>query len=56
MDLIILILWTIIGVINFIHFKIDMKENNNSELKYYFLQYMFIWICVMGFSISKVIN
>ena len=56
MDWFILILWVVMGVINFIYFNIDMKKNNNSELKYYFWQYLFIWIWLMGFLISKVIN
>lgn len=53
MNLLTLILWIIIGVMNFIHFGIDIKKGNN-ELKDYFWQYL-AWFMVMVSLIPNVI-
>lgn len=55
MNLLTLILWIIIGVMNFIHFGMDIKKGN-SELKYYFWQYFLAWFMVMVSLIPNVIN
>lgn len=55
MNLLVLILWICIGVMNFIHFGMDIKKGNN-ELKYYFWQYLFAWFMVMVSLIPNVIN
>lgn len=47
MNWLILILWICIGVMSFIRFRIDMKKDNNSDLKYYFWQYTLAWVMVM---------
>lgn len=55
MNLAVLILWVIIGVMNFIHFGMDIKKGNN-ELKYYFWQYLLAWVMLMTFLASRVVN
>lgn len=55
MNLVVLILWVIIGVMNFIHFWVDIKKNDNSELKYYFWQYLLAWFAVITFLASRVV-
>ena len=55
MNLLVLILWICIGVMNFIHFRMDIKKGNN-ELKYYFWQYLLAWVMLITFLIPNVIN
>lgn len=56
MSWLVLILWICIGVMNFIHFRMDMKKDNKSGLKYYFWQYAFAWVMVIISLIPNVIN
>ena len=47
MNWFVLILWICSGVMSFIRFGIDMTQDNNSNLKYYFWQYILAWVMVM---------
>lgn len=54
MNLLVLILWICIGVMNFIHFRMDIKKGNN-ELKYYFWQYLLAWFMLVISLIPNII-